>query len=157
MMNKVKNIPENSKNELEIIQSESIKSMIIFPLLSKDKIIGILGFDTIEEERNWSEDVINLLKMICVIIVNTLESKKAEQELLETFMSRLSDREIELLKFFAQGFVWPEDKRIIGKKMDVLPGTLDKYYARIKEKMNIEENEKVAKIASMYFSPSQDE
>ena len=66
------------------------------------------------------------------------------------------DREIELLKFFAEGYTWPEDKRILGKKMDVLPGTLDKYHARIKEKMNIEDNKKVAKVASMHFKAPDD-
>ena len=118
----------------------------------------MLGFDTIHDTKEWSEDAITLLKMLSVLLVNTLENKKAEKELLDIFMSRLSDREIELLKYLADDYTWPEDKRYLGKKMDVLPGTLDKYYDRIKEKMNLEDNSKVAKIASMHFSKkSEDE
>ena len=154
---KVSDFPEEAVPEIEYFKEEGVKSMIAFPMVSKRKVIGLLGFDTINEHREWSEDAITLLKMFTVLLVNTLENKKAEKELLDIFMSRLSDREIQLLKFFAQGYTWPEDKRVLGKKMDVLAGTLDKYYARIKDKMNIEDNKKVAKVASMHFkAPDQE-
>ena len=92
--------------------------------------------------------------MLTVIFVNTIESKKAEKELLDILLSRLSDRELEFLKYFAEGHVWPEDKRLIGKKMDVLPGTLDKFLARIREKLNVEDFDKIIRIVKMHIIKS---
>ena len=67
------------------------------------------------------------------------ERMRMEMELMDTLLSRLSDRELELLRFLVKGFRWPEQKREIGKLMDVLPGTLDKFMARIKSKMEIDD------------------
>ena len=91
----------------------------------------------------WSKDAISLLKMISVIFVNALDRKNIKQKLVDVILHRLSEREIELLNYLSEGYRWPADKRLLGKIMDVLPGTLDKFMARIKSKMRADELEQV--------------
>jgi len=80
------------------------------------------------------------------------ERKRLEEELLGVIIGRLSDREIELLKLITEGYLWPDQKRDIGKIMDALPGTLDQFVNRIKKKMGMSDIDKIASIAALYFS-----
>lgn len=87
----------------------------------------------------------------CTAIVSDITAEKKareerdhfENELLHLFFNRLSHREMELLNYLTHDFIWPEDKREIGKIMDVLPGTLDKFMARIKTKLHINDIDKI--------------
>ena len=66
-------------------------------------------------------------------------------------MNRLSEREKELLRYLTKGYMWPDQKREIGKLMDVLPGTLDKFMARIKNKLELNDINKILTITSHYI------
>jgi PAS domain S-box-containing protein len=79
------------------------------------------------------------------------DREKLETELLSIILNRLSRREIELLQYISTGYIWPEDKRKIGKIMDVLPGTLDQFAARIKKKIDIDNLYRIADIANLHF------
>lgn len=79
------------------------------------------------------------------------DKRRLEEELLRIVTSRLSGREIELLKYIHDGLSWPAHKREIGKAMDVIPGTLDKFVSRIKQKMGAADMDEIVNIAALRF------
>ncbi|MBN1533603.1 MAG: PAS domain S-box protein [Spirochaetes bacterium] len=76
-----------------------------------------------------------------------MERNRLAEELIGIFMNRLSDREKELLSYLSRGYQWPAQKREICKLMDVFPGTLDKFMARIKQKLEIDDIDTIVKLA----------
>lgn len=79
------------------------------------------------------------------------ERQKLENDLLTIVINRLSKREIELLRYIHAGYRWPGKKREIGKKMNVLPSTLDQFIYRVKKKMELTDLDKIVRIASLHF------
>jgi len=79
------------------------------------------------------------------------EREKLKKELLKILFKRLSKREVELLHHISRGFAWPEQKREIGKAMNVQPSTLDQFVYRIKKKMELTDLLQIARIASIHF------
>ncbi|MCP4130042.1 MAG: PAS domain S-box protein [bacterium] len=145
-------LPPEAETEKKLLRTMGIQSLIAVPMISRGELSGFVVFDSVSKKKTWPDQAVSLLKMISVIFVNTIERKQMEEELLNLFMSRLSEREAELLFCMIEGnHSWPEDKRLIGKKMDVVPGTLDRFMARIKEKIGIEDIDKLLKVSRLYF------
>jgi|GEM_PF-1312340 len=134
----IDNFPFEIPEKLALAKKNALKSILLIPLKSQENLIGLLGF-TSSEEKTWSEDAISLYKMIGSIFVNSFEKKRISADLIKAIMNRLSDREKEFILYLIEGHEWPSDKRLIGKKMDVLPGTLDRFMSRIKEKVRSDE------------------
>jgi PAS domain S-box-containing protein len=137
-VNDVSSLARENRREVEILLNYDIRSFLIVPMMGRDRLLGFLGISS-RTPREWGEDEINLIKMALGVISIATERKNIQRELIDVMMERLSDRELELVAHLAGGCTWPRDKRLIGKKMNVLPGTLDKFMIRIKEK--IRENE----------------
>ncbi|MEW6418584.1 MAG: response regulator [Nitrospirota bacterium] len=77
----VSKMPEEAKAEKEILESQDIKSLLVIPLISADKLAGFIGFDNVEETGEWSEEDLALLRISSGLIGNVLERKRAEDEL----------------------------------------------------------------------------
>ncbi len=69
-------VPE--KNEFE---RQQIKSLICVPMILEDALVGFVGFDSVREEKTWSDKHIALLKIVGEIFVNALERKKAQGQI----------------------------------------------------------------------------
>ena len=65
----------------EILESQSIKSLVTVPLRHKGRSLGFLGFDSVREYRHFSKDEINLLQFFSEILVNLLQNNKRENQL----------------------------------------------------------------------------
>lgn len=127
-----------SENEKNLAERHNLCSILCVPLRINDNFMGYLGFAS-SVQKEWSEDAISLLEMVAAIFINAFERKRIKHDLLKAVMNRLSDREGEFLRYLVEGMTWPADKRLIAKKMDVLPGTLDRFMSRIKEKVRSDE------------------
>ncbi len=149
-VNSFEELPDDAESERELFKKAGIKSCILLPMLYGDEVAGVIGFFS-ASERSLSPETLSLLRIISDVFVNVIEKNKIEKELFSIMISRLSSREIELLRYFAEGKKWPGDKREIAKNMDVLPGTLDKFMARIKEKLGINHTEKIVSAARFYL------
>ena len=77
----VSKMPEEAKAEKEILESQDIKSLLVIPLISADKLAGFIGFDNVEETGEWGEEDLTLLRVSSELIGNVLGRKKAEEEL----------------------------------------------------------------------------
>ena len=48
-------MPENFEAEKEIYQQQGIKSFVLIPIFSENKLIGFFGLDAVHEKRAWHE------------------------------------------------------------------------------------------------------
>ncbi|MCB0443415.1 MAG: response regulator, partial [Flavobacterium sp.] len=81
----VRNIFESDYKEL--LKSQSTLSVLIFPILVKNKLIGALGFDDCNTERIWTEDEVNILQSL----VNNI-SASLERNINETIINDSEER-----------------------------------------------------------------
>ncbi|MCK9555230.1 PAS domain S-box protein [bacterium] len=77
----ISELPAEAKNEQDEFRAEGIKSLINVILKVAGTPLGILGFDSVKEQRKWTDDEITLLKIVGEIFTNALERCKKEREL----------------------------------------------------------------------------
>jgi len=59
-----------------------VKSLFAFPIFTQDKLLGFVGFDTIDREREWGDDSEILLRTFTDILAGVISRKRYEQELI---------------------------------------------------------------------------
>lgn len=69
------------KNDL---RSKKIRSILEVPMMSGNRLIGLLGFNTGKTEKTWAEEDIRILRIVGETFVNALERKRYENELQTT-------------------------------------------------------------------------
>ncbi len=76
----VAQLPQKLKTDNELLQSHGLQSLIIVTMVSGKAVIGLLGFDSITEEKSWSDDTVALIQIVGEMFVNALERKWAEEK-----------------------------------------------------------------------------
>lgn len=74
----VQDLPEAAKLEREFFISKGYRTLVNIPLIRATVLTGFLSFATFEEVKNYSEETLDLLRIICEIILSSIERKKAE-------------------------------------------------------------------------------
>lgn len=69
------------KSEREILEPQSILSILVLPIFSKGKWYGFIGFDDTLTERIWNEDEILLLGTASEIIGSYIDNKTTENQM----------------------------------------------------------------------------
>ena len=69
-------LPPEADVAKETLQSQDIRSVILVPMVYGGTLIGYIGFDSVRQEKRWSEDNIALLKVVGEIFVSALEHRK---------------------------------------------------------------------------------
>lgn len=64
-----------------LLESQSIKSILLIPIFVEKKFWGFVGFDDCQKEREWSEAETALLISFAESISNAIERKNMEQNL----------------------------------------------------------------------------
>ncbi len=82
-------LPEFINGELLMVENCLLKSQIIAPITSKEKVIGFWGLDTEVNIIDWQDDHLNFMKLIANILGDTLTRIDAEKEL--NFMAHYDD------------------------------------------------------------------
>jgi len=77
----VANLPDEASTEKREFQSQQIQSLVIVPMVWREKLFGFLGFDSVKQEKLWSEEDIRLLHMAGEIFVNGFERNMIEANL----------------------------------------------------------------------------
>jgi PAS domain-containing protein len=83
----IKNVPDLPQKEETTkfqLQKLHIESLLLFPIKIKEKLLGFIGFDNLEESTHWRTDDLTLLKTSSEIIGNALERKWGEETLKNT-------------------------------------------------------------------------
>lgn len=122
---------------------------------SRKKVAVEASFSSIRDGNN-TIGYLSIIKDVTERRKAEAEKQKLENDLLTIIINRLSKREIELLQHIHSGYKWPGKKREIGKKMNVLPSTLDQFIYRVKKKMELTDLDKIVRIASLHFKWAKD-
>lgn len=72
-----------NKTEQQFLKSRSISSILILPIFVNEEWHGFIGFDDIENKRQWGEEDIRMLKTASEIMGVFLERKLAEEKLIQ--------------------------------------------------------------------------
>jgi PAS domain S-box-containing protein len=78
---RVADLPHEAGAEKELLQEGAVQSAVAVPMVLGGKVIGILGFDSVRQEKAWSEDIILLLRIVGQILANVVQRKRAEEAL----------------------------------------------------------------------------
>ncbi len=73
----VSDLPEEAVADQKIMQSTGIKSLILIPMVFQGSTNGMIGFDAVQNEKPWTEDIIALLKIVGDMLMTAIERKKA--------------------------------------------------------------------------------
>jgi PAS domain S-box-containing protein len=71
-------LPPEARGERELFQLQDIASLVAVPMVYQGRTMGLVGFDAVRDQRSWSDESIELLKMLATILVNALERKRAQ-------------------------------------------------------------------------------
>lgn len=74
-----------SEYERDYLNSMGVKSLIIVPMIKEGKSIGFMTFSSLEKEREWDDDIVSLLTIVSEILVNVLDRKYMQEELMELY------------------------------------------------------------------------
>lgn len=77
-----RNIPQDLA---EVMETQSIKSILIIPIWVDNKWYGFMGFDEVREERIWGEEEIRLLRTSAEMIGMFLSKRKAFKDLTQAY------------------------------------------------------------------------
>ncbi|MDM8535406.1 PAS domain S-box protein [Desulfobacterales bacterium HSG17] len=79
----VSKMPENANAEKKILESQGIKSLMVIPLRTDEKLSGFIGFDNVKEKGLWNEKDLSLLRTVAHIFENAFKHKLHENSLFE--------------------------------------------------------------------------
>ncbi len=77
----VAKLPPEAEAEKRLLQSQEIQSLVGAPLTFNHKLMGFLGFDSVREQKTWSDQSLALLKIVGEIFVSALTRQRTEEEL----------------------------------------------------------------------------
>ena len=80
-ISKVSDLPSAAISERETFQMQGCQSAIFIPMVYEKISVGFLGFESIREEKTWSEEMIGLMRMVGKIFIHTLERRRSEKKL----------------------------------------------------------------------------
>lgn len=78
---RVADLPGHMADLRASLESQSIRSLVIVPLLMATRLIGFLGFDAVTRERAWSEQQIDLLHLVANALVSVVSRHDATEKL----------------------------------------------------------------------------
>lgn len=96
---RVAELPVEATAEKMEFTREQILSLINVPIILSGTVVGFIGFDSVRQEKTWTEDSISLLKIVGEIFGNALQRKRTEQALREAneqLERRVAERTAEL-------------------------------------------------------------
>jgi transcriptional regulator with GAF, ATPase, and Fis domain len=74
-------LPPEAARDVESLRKVGQKSNITIPLVAEGKVFGGLAFGTVQEERQWSDDLVARLRVVADIFASTLARMRSEESL----------------------------------------------------------------------------
>ncbi|MFB6297449.1 MAG: PAS domain S-box protein [Salinirussus sp.] len=121
----VSELPPAAAAEQELLQNQNIESLIVTPMISDGELVGFIGFDWVEEQEAWSDEFINVLRMVSELITTARRRKERRQELeeFETIIEALGDAVYVLDEEGQFTYVSDEFVELVGYDQDRLLGS----------------------------------
>jgi len=97
-------MPPEAARDIESLRHYGVKSSVVIPLSAGGgPLIGVLSFDTLREERDWPDELVNRLQLVAQIFSNALARKEADR------MLRESEARLSLAADSAEAGLWELD------------------------------------------------
>jgi len=80
----VNELPDEATIEKNELSRQGIKTLLCFPILNNNTLIGYYGFDVVNSIRNWSKNQINLIEILSNILGDALIKVETEIELIRS-------------------------------------------------------------------------
>jgi PAS domain S-box-containing protein len=77
-------LPENAALERTDFIRQGIRTLLCFPILNNNSLIGYFGFDSVNNERSWTGDQIDVIKTLSNILSDALIRVETEKELIRS-------------------------------------------------------------------------
>ena len=79
----IKDLPPEAAVERELLEAQSIQSILIIPIRGAAGMIGFMGFDAVRELRAWSSTDAQLLRVLATTLGGVFERHEAYESLRE--------------------------------------------------------------------------
>jgi signal transduction histidine kinase len=74
-------LPPEAVQERDYCLQVGLKSHVMIPLKVRDAVVGAIGFGSFHGNRDWSDDLIQRLRLVGEIFTNALARKRADEEI----------------------------------------------------------------------------
>lgn len=75
-------MPDEASNEKELLKSQNILSILVVPVYHAGELLGFIGFDSVMEEKIWSDFEVYTLRTFGISVANAITSARSQQKLL---------------------------------------------------------------------------
>ncbi len=79
---RVSELPPEASGERAHFEPQGIQSLVVVPMVCQDRVTGFMGFDAVNDERDWSEDVVMLLRNVAAASAGALVRAREEKSLM---------------------------------------------------------------------------
>lgn len=80
LVQRIDDMPAEALNEYQILESQGIRSVCVYPLYVGKVLVGFMGSDAVKEERHWGEDVVEFLSLMSDLLGIALEHRELQQK-----------------------------------------------------------------------------
>ncbi|MEN9578198.1 MAG: hypothetical protein RJA70_1207 [Pseudomonadota bacterium] len=94
-------LPPAARNMQLELEHQGVVSCVAIPMVFEKRIIGIVGFDTLTEQRSWSDETVQLLQTAAYVFASALERKQTQEGLERTVQERtrqLRNKQLQLAR-----------------------------------------------------------
>lgn len=94
-------LPAEAENLRSELLHQGVLSCVAIPMVFEKNIIGVVGFDTTEQQRSWSNETISLLQTAAYVFASALERKKVQAGLEQAVTDRtkqLRNKQLQLAR-----------------------------------------------------------
>ncbi|MGM0565420.1 MAG: PAS domain S-box protein [Bacteroidota bacterium] len=74
-------LPEEAVAEKQILEAQSIRSLVVIPLASRGRLEGFIGFDFVKSYASFSDDTVKMLRFVGQMIMNMLDNRQKNDQL----------------------------------------------------------------------------
>jgi len=115
-------LPGEADFEKKFWTEKKVKSLLAFPMISGNKLIGFLGFLSIKKERKWKEEDVNFTRLAGELFTHVLERKRMEDELRynEEILKDYSEKQEDMVKERTKELEETREKLIRQEKLAIL-------------------------------------
>ncbi len=83
IVSSVADLPPEASLEKAHFEMQNIQSLVVVPMICHEVLIGFLGFDAVRTSRQWSEEIVLLLRNIAATFAASIMRSEAEKKLIQ--------------------------------------------------------------------------
>ena len=80
----VSDLPPEASDVKKYFHRQDVQSLLAIPMTYGGSLVGFLGFDSVRVNKEWTENIITLLRAVGEIFTNALERKHVDEALRES-------------------------------------------------------------------------